>query len=36
MLVAWYPRRWWNCCMLQDEKKEIEPIFTVTFCHVKT
>ena len=22
--------------MLEDEKKEIEPIFTVTFCHAKT
>ena len=26
--IAWYPKRWWNFCMLEDEKKEIEPIFT--------
>ena len=28
MLVAWHLRRWWNFCMSEDEKKEIEPIFT--------
>ena len=28
MLVAWHPRKWWNFCMSEDEKKEIEPIFT--------
>ena len=28
MLVALYPKRWWDCCMTEDEKKEIEPIFT--------
>ena len=27
-LVAWHPRRLWNFCMSEDEKKEIEPIFT--------
>ena len=21
-----HPRRWWNCCMSDDEKTEIEPI----------
>ena len=26
--VAWHPRRWSNFCMSEDEKKEIEPIFT--------
>ena len=25
---AWYPKRWWNFCMSEDEEKEIEPIFT--------
>ena len=25
---AWHPKRWWNLCMSEDEKKEIEPIFT--------
>ena len=20
--IAWHPRRWWNFCTLQDEKKE--------------
>ena len=28
MPIAWYCRRWWNFCMSEDEKKEIEPIFT--------
>ena len=22
MLVVWHPRRWWNFCMLKDEKKK--------------
>ena len=26
MPVAWYPSRWWNWCLLEDEKKGIEPI----------
>ena len=28
MPIAWHPKRWWNFCMSEDEKKEIEPIFT--------
>ena len=28
MLVAWHPRRWWDWCLPEDEKKEAEPIFT--------
>ena len=28
MLVAWHPKRWWNLCISEDEKKEMEPIFT--------
>ena len=28
MAVASHPKRWWNSCMSEDEKKEIEPIFT--------
>ena len=28
MLTAWHPRRWCNFFMTEDEKKEIEPIFT--------
>ena len=27
MPVAQHPKRWWDFCMLEDEKKEIEPIF---------
>ena len=23
-----HPRRWWNFCISEDDKKEIEPIFT--------
>ena len=26
--VAWDPRRWWNFCMIGDDKSKIEPIFT--------
>ena len=26
--IAWHPERWRNVCMPEDEKKEIEPIFT--------
>ena len=28
MPIAWHPRRWWNVYMSEDEKKEIEPVFT--------
>ena len=28
MPVAWHPNRWWGWCVSEDEKKEIEPIFT--------
>ena len=28
MPVAWYPIKWSNVFMSEDEKKEIEPIFT--------
>ena len=28
MSVAWHPNRWWDWCVSQDEKKEIEWIFT--------
>ena len=28
MPVAWYPKRWWNFCMSEDKKREIEPNFT--------
>ena len=21
MLIAWHPKRWWNFCMSEDEKK---------------
>ena len=27
MPVAWHPKRWWNFCVLEDEEKEIDPIF---------
>ena len=27
MLVAWHPTRWWDWCISEDEKKEIDPIF---------
>ena len=25
--VAWHPNRWWDWCMSEDEKKEIDSIF---------
>ena len=28
MPIAWHPRRWWNFCLSEDEKKETELIFT--------
>ena len=28
MSILFYPKRWQNCCMSEDETKEIEPIFT--------
>ena len=27
MTAAWHSDRWWDCCMSEDEKKEIDPIF---------
>ena len=27
MLVAWHSNRFWDWCVLEDEKKEIDPIF---------
>ena len=26
MPEVWHPKRWWNVCMSEDEKKEIEPL----------
>ena len=28
MPVAWHPTKWWDQCISEDEKKEIDPIFT--------
>ena len=28
MSVAWHPTRWWDWCISEDQKKEIEPNFT--------
>ena len=25
--VAWDPKRWWDWCVSEDEKKEIDPVF---------
>ena len=27
MPVAWYSNRWWDWCMSEDEKKEIDLMF---------
>ena len=26
--IALHPKKWWNVCMSEDEKKQIELIFT--------
>ena len=31
MPIAWHPKRWWNFCMSEGEKKEIDPI-TMKSC----
>ena len=28
MPIVWHPKRWWNFCLSDNERKEIEPIFT--------
>ena len=25
MPIVWHPKKWWNFCISEDEKKEIEP-----------
>ena len=27
MAIAWHPSPWWDWCLPEDEKKEIETIF---------
>ena len=28
MATAGHPKRWWGWCLPEDEKKEVEPIFS--------
>ena len=28
MPIAWHPKSWWDFCVSEYDKKEIEPIFT--------
>ena len=28
MPIARHPKKWWNLCISEDEKKEIQAIFT--------
>ena len=28
MPVAWHPERWWDWCILEENEKGAEPIFT--------
>ena len=28
--VAWHPSRWWDWCVLEDEKKDTEIFFLTT------
>ena len=27
MPAAWHPNRWWDWCVSENEKKEIDPMF---------
>ena len=27
VFVGWHPNRWWDWCLPEDEKKEINPMF---------
>ena len=27
MPVAWHSNRWWDWCVSEDQKKEIDPMF---------
>ena len=27
MPIPWHPKRWWDWCMSEDDKKEIDPKF---------
>ena len=29
--IAWHPNRWWEWCLSEDEKKEIDPMFIEEF-----
>ena len=31
MPVAWHLNRWWDWCVLEDKKKEIDPSFIEEF-----
>ena len=35
MSIAWHPKRWWNFCMQEDQKKEIQTIFTEVLQKVR-
>ena len=28
MAIAWHPKRWWDWCLSEDEKKEIDSTCT--------
>ena len=34
MPVVCHPERWWNVCVPEEKKKEIEPIFIEKFKNV--
>ena len=31
MSIVWHPKKWWNFCVSENEKKEKEAIFTEGF-----
>ena len=34
MLVTCHPKRWWDQCVPEDKKKEIETFFTDEKCQI--
>ena len=31
MPIAWHPKRWWDFCMSEDDKKEIQLVISSNF-----
>ena len=33
MTIVWHPKRWWDWCVSEDEKKEIEHTWVFLFMY---